>query len=150
LSDLLKEKTHVSTVIKEFINKINTQFSTTLHVLRTDNALAYIQKKFLIFMHLMIYIKLFVHTLHNRMRLLEENLRHLLNEARTLLIHMHVPKIFWAKAILCACHLINKIPSSMMHDKILFSCLYHEKPIFFVPRVFGSACFDLVHRKYYS
>jgi len=55
---------------------------------------------------------------------------------------MHVPKIFWAEVVLCVCHLINKMSSSVLQDKIIFSCLYPEKPtIFFVARVFGSICF---------
>jgi len=39
LGYLLKDRTQVFDVIKNFINEIETQFSTTAHVLHTDNAL---------------------------------------------------------------------------------------------------------------
>ena len=42
---LLKDRTQVSNVIKNFINKIKTQFSTSMRVLRIDNALEYTQNK---------------------------------------------------------------------------------------------------------
>ena len=55
---------------------------------------------------------------------------------------MHVPKAFWTDAIFYACHLINRMSSSMLHDKILFFCLYPDKPTFYVVlRVFGSTYF---------
>ena len=34
---LSKEMTQVPNVIKDFINEIKTYFSTTIHILRTDN-----------------------------------------------------------------------------------------------------------------
>ena len=59
-----------------------------------------------------------------------------------MLIHMHIPKTFWAEAIFCACHLINRMPFSVLHDRTLFSCMYPDTPIFSViPRVFGSTYF---------
>ena len=64
---LQKERIRVSAVIKNFINEIKTQFSTT-SILYNDIALEYTKKKYLIFMHLMgYYTKLFVYTLHSRM-----------------------------------------------------------------------------------
>ena len=68
--------------------------------------------------------------------------RHILNVARIMMIHMHVPKYLWANAVLSACHLINRMPSLVLHSKIPFSCLYLDKSIFLVPlRVFGCTCF---------
>ena len=69
---LLKERTHVLTVIKDFINEVKIQFFT-IRVLRTDNVPG-ILKKILIFVHLMVfYIRLFIQTLHIKMDLLKEN-----------------------------------------------------------------------------
>jgi len=51
---LLKERTQVPTVIKDFINEIKTQFSTTIHVLALI-ILSSILKKFPIFVHLMVF-----------------------------------------------------------------------------------------------
>ena len=41
---LLKERSEVSSVIELFFNEIKTQFSTSLCVLCTDNALKYVKK----------------------------------------------------------------------------------------------------------
>jgi len=68
--------------------------------------------------------------------------RHILYVARTMMIHIHVPKYLWVDAVLSAYHLINRMPSSILHGKIPFSCLYPGKSIFSVPpRVFCCTCF---------
>ena len=104
---LLKERSEVSNVIELFFNEIKNQFSTSIHVLRTDNVLEYV-KIMCSFSVLRIgsFTKPLVITRHNRMRLLNENI-HILDLARILVIHMHVPKYLWSDAVLSACHLIN-------------------------------------------
>ncbi|KAG6387188.1 hypothetical protein SASPL_152374 [Salvia splendens] len=47
--------------------------------------------------------------------------------ARTLMFHMHVPKYLWSDVVLTACFLINKMPSSVLHGDIPFSCLHPDK-----------------------
>ena len=46
---LLKERSEVSSVIEFFFNKIKNQFSTSIRLLRTDNALEYVKKDVSIF-----------------------------------------------------------------------------------------------------
>jgi len=41
---LLKERLEVFSVIESFFNEIKNQFSTSIRVLRTDNALEYVKK----------------------------------------------------------------------------------------------------------
>ncbi|KAL0370945.1 UNVERIFIED_CONTAM: Retrovirus-related Pol polyprotein from transposon RE2 [Sesamum angustifolium] len=41
---LLKHRSQVSTIITSFYNEINTQFSVNIQILRTDNALEFVQK----------------------------------------------------------------------------------------------------------
>ena len=67
--------------------------------------------------------------------------RHLVETARTLL-HHKVPQRFWGDAILAACYLINRMPSSILHDQIPHSILLTTQPLFYLPpRVFGYVCF---------
>ncbi|KAG6431871.1 hypothetical protein SASPL_103441 [Salvia splendens] len=62
--------------------------------------------------------------------------------ARTLMSHMHVPKYLWSDAVLTACFLINRMPSSVLHGDIPFSCLHPDKPLYHIPpRIFGCTCF---------
>ena len=67
---------------------------------------------------------------------------HLLDVARTLLFHMHVPKHFWGDAVLTACRLINRMPSVFLNNKSSFSLLYPERaPFSLTPHVFGYVAF---------
>nr|CAN78392.1 hypothetical protein VITISV_034679 [Vitis vinifera] len=72
----------------------------------------------------------------------EHKNRHIVETARTLLLHSHVPFHFWGDAILTACYLINHMPSSVLHDRIPHSLLFLDQPLYFLPpRVFGCTCF---------
>ena len=72
----------------------------------------------------------------------ERKNRHLVEIARTLLLHHKVSQRFWGDAILAACYLINRMPSSVLHDQIPHSILLLIQPLFYLPpRVFGCVCF---------
>ena len=72
----------------------------------------------------------------------ERKNRHLVETARTLLLHHKVPQHFWRDAILVACYLINRMSSSVLHDQIPHSILFPNQPLFCLPlRVFGCVCF---------
>jgi len=53
----------------------------------------------------------------------ERKHRHILNVARIMMIYMHVSKILWSDAVLSVCHLINRIPSSVLRSKVIFMSL---------------------------
>ncbi|RVW55142.1 Retrovirus-related Pol polyprotein from transposon TNT 1-94 [Vitis vinifera] len=68
----------------------------------------------------------------------ERKNRHLVETARTILLHSNVPFRFWGDAVLTACYLINRMPSSVLHDQIPHSLLFPDQPLYFLPpRVFG-------------
>ena len=72
----------------------------------------------------------------------ERKNRHLIETTRTLLLHYHVPFCFWGDAVLTACYLINRMPSSVLHAQIPHSLLFLDQPLYFLlPRVFGCTCF---------
>ncbi|RVW76641.1 Retrovirus-related Pol polyprotein from transposon TNT 1-94 [Vitis vinifera] len=72
----------------------------------------------------------------------ERKNRHLVETARTILLHSNVPFRFWGDAVLTACYLINRMPSSVLHDQIPHSLLFPDQPLYFLPpRVFGCTCF---------
>ena len=62
---------------------------------------------------------------------------HLVETARTLLLHHKVPQRFWGDAILVTCYLINHMPSFVLHDKIPHSVLQPNQALFCLPRVVG-------------
>ena len=59
--------------------------------------------------------------------------RHLVETARTLLLHHMVPQRFWGDAILATCYLINRMPSSVLHDKIPHSIIFPNQLSFAFP-----------------
>ena len=72
----------------------------------------------------------------------ERKIRYLVGTARTLLLHHKVLQCFWGDAILAVCYLINRMPSSVLDDKISHSILFPNQPLFYLPsRVFGCVCF---------
>ncbi|RVX06403.1 Retrovirus-related Pol polyprotein from transposon RE1 [Vitis vinifera] len=72
----------------------------------------------------------------------ERKNRHLVETTRTILLHSNVPFRFWGDAVLTACYLINRMPSSVLHDQIPHSLLFPDQPLYFLPpRVFGCTCF---------
>ncbi|KAK4382103.1 Retrovirus-related Pol polyprotein from transposon RE2 [Sesamum angolense] len=76
----------------------------------------------------------------------ERKHRHLLDVARTIMTHMHVPKSYWGDAILTACYLINRMPSTVLNGDTPYSCLFPNKPLFGIaPRIFGCVCFVHIH-----
>jgi len=72
----------------------------------------------------------------------ERKNRHLIEIVRTLLLHANVPVQHWGDAVLTACFLINRMPSSSIKNKISHSILFPKEPLFHVdPRIFGCTCF---------
>ena len=61
--------------------------------------------------------------------------RHLVETSRTLLLHHKVPQRFWGDATLAAYYLINRMSSPVLHDKISYSILFPNQPLFCLPLV---------------
>ncbi|RVW56770.1 tRNA ligase 1 [Vitis vinifera] len=57
------------------------------------------------------------------------------------LLHSYVPFRFGGDAVLTTCYLINRMPSSILHDQIPHSLIFPTQPLYFLPRVFGCTCF---------
>ena len=139
---LLKERSKVSNVIEFFFNKIKNQFSTSIRVLYTDNALEYVKKDVSSFCSkIELFIRPLILIYLKEMKLLKKH-RYIMNVARTLMIHMSVLKYLWSDDVLSTCYLINRMPSSVLNNKSPFSCLYVNKtPFSMTPCVFECTCF---------
>ncbi|RVW87594.1 Retrovirus-related Pol polyprotein from transposon RE1 [Vitis vinifera] len=109
---------------------------------RLTNAREYFSAPFTSFMshHGILHQSSCAHTQQNGVA--ERKNRHLVETARTILLHSNVPFRFWGDAVLTACYLINRMPSSVLHDQIPHSLLFPDQPLYFLPpRVFGCTCF---------
>jgi len=94
---LLKERSEVSSVIKFFFNEIKNQFSTSVRVLRTGNALEYVKKYVYIFCskNRIIHQTSCSHTSQQN-GVAKRKHRHILDVTKTIMIHISVPKYLWS------------------------------------------------------
>ncbi|XP_031501801.1 retrovirus-related Pol polyprotein from transposon RE2 isoform X1 [Nymphaea colorata] len=140
---LLKERSEVICILQNFIIEIKTQFDSIIKNICTDNACEFKSNTLLQF-----YIKYGIcpqftcpHTSQQN-GIAERKHRQLLDMACTLMIHSCVPAQFWGDAILTACYLINRLPSSSIDNQIPIQVLYLDRPLFSLPpKVFGCTCF---------
>ncbi|KAL0285929.1 UNVERIFIED_CONTAM: Retrovirus-related Pol polyprotein from transposon RE2 [Sesamum angustifolium] len=128
---LLKDRSQVPTIITSFYNEIYTQFSVNIRILRTDNVLEFVQKSVSDFCN----SKGILHQTScpytsQQNGVAECKHRHLLDVARTIMTHMHVPKLYWGDVVLTACYLINRMPSTVLNGDTPYSCLFLDKPLF--------------------
>ncbi|RVW99855.1 Retrovirus-related Pol polyprotein from transposon TNT 1-94 [Vitis vinifera] len=140
---LMKNRAELFSIFQKFYTEIQTQFNISIRVLRSDNAREYFSAQFTSFMshHGILHQSSCAHTPQQN-GVAECKNRHLVETARTLLLHSHVPFRFWGDAVLTACYLINRMPSSVLHDQIPHSLLFPDQPLYFLPpRVFGCTCF---------
>ncbi|KAJ9683729.1 hypothetical protein PVL29_019345 [Vitis rotundifolia] len=139
----MKNRAELFSIFQKFYAEIQTQFNISIRVLRSDNAREYFSTPFTSFMshHGILHQSSCAHTPQQN-GVAERKNRHLVETARTILLHSNVPFRFWGDAVLTACYLINRMPSSILHDQIPHSLLFPDQPLYFLPpRVFGCTCF---------
>ena len=140
---LMKDRSEIVSIITSFVNEIKTQFGKTIKVLRSDNAKEYFSSAVSSFLSSqgILHQSSCPHTPQQN-GIAERKNRHIVETARTLLLHANVPVHHWGDAILTACFLINRMPSSSIENKIPHSILFPKEPLFHIdPRIFGCTCF---------
>ena len=140
---LMKTRAELLSIFQKFHAEIRTQFNTSIHILQNDNAKEYFSMSFSSFMssHEILH-QLSCTYSPQQNGVVERKNRHLVETARTLLLHHKVPQRFWGDVILATCYLINHMSSSILHDQIPQSVLLPNQPLFcLLPCVFGCVCF---------
>ncbi|XP_072087350.1 uncharacterized protein [Arachis hypogaea] len=139
---LMKDRSELFVHFKSFCSEIQNQFKTSIKILRSDNAREYFSAPFSSYLSskVILHQSSCPHTPQQN-GVAERKHRHLIETARTLL-HTHVPLKFWGEAVLTACYLINRMPSSVLQNQVPHSILFPHEHIFSLPlRVFGCTCF---------
>jgi transposase InsO family protein len=139
----MKNRSELFSIFQIFRNMIKTQFAHKIRILHSDNAKEYMSHSFASYLSNkgIIHQTSCAHTPQQN-GVAERKNRHLLDVARCLLSQMHVPKQFWTEAVLTACYLINRMPSSVLEGASPHSLLYPSSSPFSLPlKVFGCVCY---------
>ena len=140
---LMKNRSELFSIFQQFYQEVKTQFGVPIRTFRSDNAREYLSHSFQSFMasHGILHQTSCAHTSQQN-GVAERKNHHLIETTRTLLIHGHVPDRFWGDAVLTACYLINRMPSSVLNNQVPQSVLFPQQTLHsLTPRVFGSTCF---------
>ena len=136
---MIKAKSEVPSLIKNFCKMVANQFSSSVKAIRSDNGPEFLLTKF--------YHKYGI--LHQRScvetpqqnGVVERKHQHLLSTARALMFQANLPLIFWSDCVLTAAHIINRIPTPLLQNKTPFEMLFNKTPNLSHLRVFGCLCF---------
>ncbi|XP_078436651.1 uncharacterized protein LOC144707428 [Wolffia australiana] len=140
---LLHDRTDVLSSVRQFLQEISTQYSSTPKILRTDNALEFVQSALqdLCSSRGIIHQTTCPYTSQQN-GVAERKHRHLLDMTRTLLIEMGVPHYLWADALLTSAYLLNRLPSSPLGGEVPLHRLHPDRELFTLPpRTFGCVAF---------
>ncbi|KAL0542592.1 hypothetical protein IC582_017662 [Cucumis melo] len=146
---LISDKSEVPSIFQNFYHTIKTQFHTKIAILRSDNGREFQNHNLSEFLA----SKGIVHQTScaytpQQNGVAERKNRHLVEVARSLMLSTSLPSYLWGDAILTAAHLINRMPSRILHLQTPLDCLKESYPstrlVSEVPlRVFG--CTAYVH-----
>ena len=113
----MKTRAKLFSIFQNFHAEVQTQFNTSIRILRCDNAKEYLSASFSSFMslHEILHQSSYAYTPQQNGVAKRKN-RHLVDTAHSFLLCHKVPQRFLGDAILAACYLINRMPSSDLHD----------------------------------
>ena len=139
---LIKLKSDVCVVLKNFFTLVKTQFNLLVKVIRTDNGSEFINTECT---HLytsmgIIHQRTCIHTPQQN-GIAKRKHRHILEVARSIRFQGHIPIRFWGHCILNAAYIINRLPTSVLHGKSPYEMFHKCKPSLQHMRVIGCLCF---------
>ncbi|GFS40400.1 anaphase-promoting complex/cyclosome 2 [Actinidia rufa] len=145
---LMAHKSDFYKVFRTFHSMVQTQFFTSIKILRSGLGGEYSLSEFIAFLdtHGIIHQSSCSDTPAQNGRA-ERKQRHLLDTARSLLLSSSVPSVFWGEAVLTAAYLLNRMPTPLLSGRSPYECLHGQVPNYSLLRVFGSSCFVFLPKK---
>ncbi|KAL4347792.1 hypothetical protein GQ457_17G001580 [Hibiscus cannabinus] len=138
----LKEKSEALTKFVEFRNVVEKEFGMKIKCIRNDNGGEYMSDDFFHYCSDNgIARQMTCPDTPQQNGVSERKLAHLASMSLSWLHDKHLPREFWAEAMQCACHVINRLPPWPGNEKSPLELLYNMKPNVNYFRVFGSICY---------
>ncbi|GAU40997.1 hypothetical protein TSUD_92220 [Trifolium subterraneum] len=136
---LLKGKHEAASQIQKFILLVETQFECKIKTLKSDNGPEFSLQSFYASKGILHQTSC-VHTPQQNGRV-ERKHQCILNVARALLFQSKLPPKFWGYDVTHAVYIMNRIPSSAIHDQLPYHLLHKSLPDLSSLRVFGCLCY---------
>ena len=140
---MLKDRSQLFAIFQSFYAESSNQFNVKLLAFQTDNARKYTESSFQEFLTSrgIIHQISCVHT-HQQNGIAKCKNGPILAIVRALMLKMHVPKLFWADAVLTATYLLYRMLSHVLKVKSPFEIFFADKSPFSIPlKVFGCVSF---------
>ncbi|XP_016548888.2 uncharacterized protein LOC107848624 isoform X1 [Capsicum annuum] len=142
---LLKFKSDVLIMLRQFFKMVHTQFKAVVQVVRTYNGGEFVGS------HLQTFFK-DLGIIHHRTcvytpqqnGVAERKHRHLLEVARALRFQAHILLSFWGHCILAASYIINRLPTTILGGKSPYEVFLGKKPHLTHLRTLGCLCYGSV------
>ncbi|KAK8923921.1 hypothetical protein KSP39_PZI019707 [Platanthera zijinensis] len=138
----LKEKSETFIKFVEFKELVQGRLGLRLKKLRTDNGGEFTSSNFSNFCRKFGIQQelIYAHTPQQN-GIAERKVRHLIEICKCWLHAKGIPMSFWAKGMVCAAYVINRMPLSPNNMKSPYELVFKEKPSVEHLRVFGSTCY---------
>ena len=135
---LIKFKTDVISILDAFFSYIETQFSSKVLCIRSDNAKELGEGPMkAIYSKRGIIHQTSCSDTPQQNGVVERKHRHLLEIARALSFHSNIPGQFWGDCVVCAAYLINRMPLSSIQNVAPYEKLFNQPPSLEHLKTFG-------------
>ena len=132
----LKAKDQTKQSVIQFLAYIENHFHTSLKYFRSDNGTEFLPLSDEFLSKGVVHQKSCAYTPQQN-GVVERKHQHILNVARSIYFHSHVPLTMWNFCIAHVVHLINRLPTPLLSLKCPYEKLYNQPPSIIHLKVFG-------------